>query len=109
VDRWREHLAAQGKSGQNVAQYAREHGLSRHTLYVARRLMAEAAKATPKRSRGAARTTPKTGAFATVRVVSSPVALRATLPNGVTLEFAPVEAEAYATLVGLLAALPCSS
>jgi transposase len=37
LDRWQGHLEAARESGVSLARYAREQGLSRHTLYAARR------------------------------------------------------------------------
>ena len=54
-------------------------------------------------------TAAKRSPFIAIRVASNPVALRACLPNGVTLEFAQIDADASAHLIGILAALPCSS
>ena len=51
----------------------------------------------------------KRSPFIAVRVAANPVALRACLPNGVTLEFAQVDTDASAQLIGILAALPCSN
>jgi len=41
LKRWRPHLRAAKAAGATLAQYAREHGLSRHTLYAAQRVDAE--------------------------------------------------------------------
>jgi hypothetical protein len=50
----------------------------------------------------------KAAPFVAVHVASSPVALRASLPNGVALEFAPLESDTCAQLITMLARLPCS-
>ena len=106
VDRWREHVQALRESGLTVAQYAQKHGLSRHTLYVARRQVEAAAKTATKGSRtAAARPAP----FVAIRATPSPIGLRASLPNGVALEFAQMEPDTCARLIGMLAALPCSN
>ena len=108
VERWRGHVDAVSESGLNVAQYAERHGLSRHTLYAARRqVAAEAAKKTPPSKRTAA-SAPAT-AFVAVRVVSTPLTVRAELRNGVRLEFAPLEPDACAKVMAMLAGLPCSN
>jgi DNA-binding phage protein len=39
LDHWRQHVLAALHAKQSIAQYAREHGLSRHTLYVAHKLI----------------------------------------------------------------------
>ena len=109
VERWRGHVDAVSESGLNVAQYAEKHGLSRHTLYAARRqVAAEAAKKTPPSKRMSTPPTAST-AFVAVRVVSTPLTLRAELRNGVRLEFAPLEPDACAKVMAMLAGLPCSS
>jgi len=107
VDRWREHVQALHESGLTVAQYAQKHGLSRHTLYVARRQVEAEAKAASKGDRKAA--VAKQTPFVAVRVAPGPVALRASLPNGVALEFAQMGPDTCAQLIGMLAALPCSN
>jgi transposase-like protein len=109
VERWRKHVTAQHASGMTVAQYAQEHGLSRHTLYVARRQVAAARKMPTKGSVSATSAAAKAAPFVAVRVTSSPVTLRASLPNGVALEFAQMEADTCAQLIGMLAALSCSN
>ena len=108
VDRWRAHVTALRESGLSVTQYAAKHGLSRQTLYAARRQVAAATKALPQRQRSSGQVN-QAAPFVAVRVVSSPVALRAGLPNGVTVEFAQLEPESCARLIALLASLPCSN
>ena len=109
AERWRAHVKALSESGLTVAQYAEKHGLSRHTLYAARRqIAAEAAKrmAQSKRMSSAASAA---AAFVAVRVLSTPLTLRAELRNGVRLEFAQLESDACAKLIAMLAGLPCSN
>ena len=87
VDRWRAHVMALRESGLTVAQYAEQHGVSRHTLYAARRQMAaETAKRAPAAKRMSAPRA-SSAAFVAVRVLGTPLSLRAQLRNGVTLEF----------------------
>ena len=107
VQRWQEHVAAQAASDLTVAQYAQKHGLSKYTLYAARRQSA-ALKAKKDSGRVIAAQA-KRSPFIAIRVAANLVALRACLPNGVTLEFGQVEASASTQLIGILAALPCSS
>lgn len=109
VDRWREHVVAQRRSGMTVVQYAQEHGLSRYTLYAARQQIAAAEKARTRRSPSTLAAVTKPAPFVAVRVTPSPIALRASLPNGVALEFAQMEPDTCAKLIGMLAALPCSN
>lgn len=69
LDNWRGHVQAALQAKQPFTQYAREHGLSRHTLYVAHKLMKANGElpvsATPKR---APRMPPVRPAFVPVRV-----------------------------------------
>ena len=108
VERWRAHVKALSESGLNVAQYAEKHGLSRHTMYAARRQIAEVAKRMPQSKRTTIARAAQ-GAFVAVRVLSTPLALRAELGNGVRLEFAQLETDACAKVITMLAGLPCSN
>ena len=38
LSRWKPHLQAAARQGKTLAKYAREHGLSRYTLYAARQM-----------------------------------------------------------------------
>ncbi len=107
LERWRGHLAAARKQGVPLSHYAREHGLSRYTLYAAQRQLRSEGKVPTKQSARPRRrsTTP----FVPVQVAeSATVAVRARLPNGVELEFGQLHGAACATLVEMLAALRCS-
>jgi len=110
LERWRAHLTAARERGVSLARYAREHGLSRHTLYVARRqLQREAGGATKRQGRGRRKVVP-TSPFVAVQLAAGTAPwLRVHLPNGVALEFGTLEASANAALLGLLVALPCSN
>lgn len=106
IERWRSHVEAAAKAGVTLAQYAREHGLSRHTLYAARQAM----KTRDEKESGK-RGTRRTKAFVPVRVsapATAPIAFSVRLANGLELRFGAVEAEALQSLVPLLAGLPCS-
>lgn len=106
--RWRPHLRAAKAAGVSLAQYARKHGLSRHTLYAALReerdrrgaRSREGAKATP-----VARRRPAMSAFVPVRVAGARLTVR--FPSGVALECHDLEG-GLAELIATLAALPCS-
>jgi len=110
LENWRPHILAAQQAKQSLAQYAREHGLSRHTLYVAHKLLKRSGEipraALPTR---AARVVPpkKTrSAFVPVQMMTTaslPVTVR--LPNGLALQFERVDAP----LLALLASLPCLS
>lgn len=110
LDHWRPHVLAALQAQQSFAQYAREHGVSRHTLYVAHKLMKArgeiaptlAAPDVPRRLR---RKKVTCTAFVPVQVESAHSALTVRLPNGLELHFTAVEAG----LLSLLASLPCSS
>lgn len=43
--RWQPHLEAAEQAGLSIAEYARQHGLSRHTLYVARQTLRQRSEA----------------------------------------------------------------
>ena len=105
LERWRAHLAAAQKRGVALAQYAREHGLSGHTLYAARKQLEREASGTRGRTKGKSSTPPNTSPFVAVRLAAADVpVLRAVSANGVALEFAQVDA----ALIAMLAGLPCS-
>jgi hypothetical protein len=110
LDRWAPHLMAAKREGKTLTRYARNHGLSRHTLYAARQMLrAMSGKPAVRRRPRVLPTTTKLlpeSAFAAVKL-SAPCApsggeaprLQARLPNGVMLELTWGGAEA-----GLLAA-----
>ena len=106
LERWRGHLTAARKQGLSLARYAREHGISRYTLYAAQRQLRGAGEAKPvPRAARVSRRSP----FVAVEVAPAPTApLRARLPNGVELVLGELDAAACAQLIGVLAALPCS-
>ena len=109
LERWRAHLAAAREQGMSLACYAREHGLSRFTLYAAQRQWRSEELAAAKRSRRRGSSmVPSASPFVRVEVAQPAALLRARLANGVELEFGTVDSTACARLVGLLAALPCS-
>jgi transposase-like protein len=105
LDHWREHLAAALKEKKSLSDYAREHGLSRYTLYAARRQLKDEAPALAKRAR--VRRTLTASAFVAVQVEASAVGLRIRLPNKVEVDFVQLEPSAWAALMKVLAALPC--
>ncbi len=98
LDRWTPHLAAARREGKTLARYARDRGLSPHTLYAARQMLRclngkPAAERWPHASRAANKPV-ATSAFATVKLSAPSAALlgsalprlQARLPNGVMLE-----------------------
>lgn len=101
LDHWRPHVLAALQAQQSFAQYAREHGVSRHTLYVAHKRMKAGGEVAPT----VARPKPVTRtAFVPVQVtpgVSTLLTVR--LSNGVVLQFTQVDAP----LLQWLASLPC--
>lgn len=110
LDRWSPHLAAAKREGKTLTQYARERGLSRHTLYAARQMLRgvrgkPGVKRRPRVLRAISKPVADS-AFAAVKLSGlctrsggSAPRLRAQLPNGVRLELTWGGAEA-----GLLAA-----
>ncbi len=111
LDHWRPHVLAALQANQSFAQYAREHGVSRHTLYVAHKLMKACGEiaptlAAPDAPRRLRRKKVTCTAFVPVQVESARhSALTVRLPNGLELHFTAVEAG----LLSLLASLPCLS
>jgi transposase-like protein len=109
LQRWRPHLVAARREGKTLSEYARSHGLSKHTLYAARQMLGsvDGKPGAQRRQRMAGRTKKLAPpAFASVKLAgleaasSGPAArLRAQLPNGVSLELIWNGSEA-----GLLAA-----
>lgn len=108
LERWQGHVVAARKQGMPLSHYAREHGLSRYTLYAAQRQLRRKGEAKTKRSVRGVRGRPDASPFVAVQM-APPAAIRARLPNGVALEFGDLDRTECATLVGMLAALPCSS
>ena len=108
LERWRAHLEAAREQGVSLARYAGEHGLSRHTLYAAQRQARSEQRQPTRRSRRASALVPSASPFVRVELASAAALLRARLPNGVELEFGKLEPSACSTLIGMLAALPCS-
>jgi len=105
LDRWSAHVAAAKREGKTLTQYARERGVSRHTLYAARQML-RGVRGTPGVERRARvlRAISKpvaNAAFAAVKLSGlcrgsggSAPRLRAQLPNGVRLELTWGGAEA---------------
>ena len=97
LDRWSPHLAAAKREGKTLTQYARERGLSRHTLYAARQMLRgvrgkPGVERRPRVLRAIAKPVADS-AFAAVKLSGlcapsggSAPRLRAQLPNGVRLE-----------------------
>jgi hypothetical protein len=96
LERWKPHLAAAEREGKTLTAYARERGISRHTLYAAREMVRAQGEAKGERRLTAARRRwPRDAgpAFASVKV-AAPVAdsstqaasLHAQLPNGVAVQ-----------------------
>jgi hypothetical protein len=125
LKRWGPHLRAAQRASKTLAQYARECGLSRHTLYAAHQMLRKAEDAdTPARGRIRRSVQRKLSAvFAPVRVVAPAVGsaailpepagaprLLVRLPNGVVLELdcAGADAALLGALIALLASVPCS-
>lgn len=106
--RWLPHLEAAERAGLSLSAYARQHGLSRHTLYVARKQWrTQNQPATPMTS---APVTPQR--FIAVHAAaavsrSTPAALEVRLSGGVALAFAELPDRAWlAPLLQALASAP---
>jgi len=117
LDRWTPHLAAARREGKTLAKYARNRGLSPHTLYAARQMLRRlngkpAAERWPRAPRAANKLVPDSP-FATVKLSAPSAALRGSAPrlqarlaNGVMLELtwggadAPLLAAAIQALAG---------
>ena len=120
LSRWKPHVQAARRQGKTLAQYAREQGLSAHTLYAAQRLLRAVATRTMLRSHPR---TPKQAAasapngFTAVKLTYLPQAgvvtsgtitrldtrLHARLPNGIDLELSCGGTAADALLLKTLA------
>ncbi len=107
LERWQGHVLAARRQGIPLSRYASEHGISRYTLYAAQRQLRSEGEVKAKRSVRSGRGQSNAAPFVAVQV-AAPVAVRARLANGVELEFGHLDPAGCATLVGLLAALPCS-
>ena len=108
LNRWREHLAAVQREGKSISQYAREHGLSRYTLYAARQQLKDEGCALAKGGQPGVAGAVSTSPFVAVEVEARIGRLRIRLPNAVEVELIELEPSAYASLMKVLAALPCS-
>lgn len=116
-ERRKRHLSAAAASGQNLAAYAREHGLNRKTLYAARKRLSEAPAALASQS--SARKMRAGEAFVPVQLkLSEPSGASraplnrvqcARLPSGVVVECDGAQSGvSFERWLFTLAALPCS-
>jgi len=108
VKRWQGHLEAAAKAGVSIARYAREHGVSAHTLYAAKQAIESGARAAVARRRVTVRVTGPTSSFVPVRLAATGAGLSAQLPNGVELRFGVLDEPGLGAVVRLLAGLACS-
>ena len=114
LDRWGPHLLAARREGKSLTEYARERGLSRHTLYAAQQMLRSMSgkpcvqpRSRTPRSMNKAQLQP---AFAAVKLLASDTPrggaaaqLRAQLPNGVKLELMWADASLLAAAINALA------
>jgi hypothetical protein len=111
VERWRAHVEAAVASGQSLAGYAREQGLSRHTLYAAQGLMrrSKATGDSAARSKGRRKPERAAGLSTAFVPVAVPVGMKlmVQLPNGVQLQCEAAAGEALRILLNELAGLRC--
>lgn len=127
LQRWRKHLKRAAARGITLTQYAKENGLSRHTLYAASQQQRAEQRPERDQAKPALRHQSKASrsAFIAVRLpevaermtVSSAAVLQARLPNGVQLgiEVGAVQSSQgastqapWAQVLQALAGLPCS-
>jgi hypothetical protein len=108
VKRWQGHLEAAARAGMSIARYAREHGLSAHTLYAAKQTIESGGRAAVARRRAAARASGPTASFVPVRLAGPSAGLVARLPNGTELCFGSVDEANLGAVLGALAGLACS-
>lgn len=98
LDHWRGHLEAIEREGISVARYARKHNLSKHSLYMARRVLRQQQEkgiATPHQQQAVT-------AFVPVRLSQTEeVQVVARLPNGVELRFGTADLSVLQWLAGL--------
>jgi hypothetical protein len=107
LERWGVHVRAALAAGQSLRAYAREHGVSRHTLYAAQTLMrrrGELPALPPKAPRALSRSP---GAFVPVAVRSG-LSVTAQLPNGVRVQCEVGDDVALQRVLAHLAGLSCS-
>ena len=71
--KWKAHIDAASAANQTLADYAREHGLKRSTLYAHSRKLSVQGRVTAKRS------------FVRVQAPAAPATVRIELPNGVRM------------------------
>lgn len=110
LKKWGSHLQAARTAGVSLAQYARKHGLSRHTLYAALRAERELkGLPAPRRGRRAKRSAVEPAAFVPVALGRAGARLAVRLPNGVALECHDLEGAQLRAFIASLAALPCSA
>jgi hypothetical protein len=114
LDRWGPHLQAARREGKSLTEYARDRGLSRHTLYAARQMLRSmGGQPRVERQSRALRSVSKAQlqpAFAAVKLLASDTPaggaaaqLRAQLPNGVKLELMSADAPLLAAAINALA------
>jgi hypothetical protein len=112
LDRWYPHLAAAKREGKTLSEYAREKGVSAHTLYAARQML--------RRLEGEPKLLPKPrvarktrllapAAFAAVTLAQPSVVrgdsaaqLRIQLPSGARLELMSVDAALLGAAIAAL-------
>jgi hypothetical protein len=112
LDRWHPHLAAAKREGKTLSQYAREKGVSAHTLYAARQMLRrlEGEPKLPPKPRVARNTERRMpAAFATVKLAQPSVIrgdraaqLRVHLPSGATLELMSIDAPLLSAVIAAL-------
>lgn len=116
VERWKPHLDEARKQGVSLAQYAREHGLSRHTLYMTNMELRRAdqstrAKVKPGRKAKLQMSKPSSNEFVPVRLAretKESAALRMCFPNGTELHIDAAAPAYCVAVITALASLPCS-
>jgi hypothetical protein len=111
VERWKPHLEAAKAQGISLAEYARQHGLSRHTLYMTNTELRRSGQAEIKPCKPSTSNVSKTDAFVPVKIrpsEASLLSLRVVLPNGVEMHCDAVPVQVCTTFVIALATLPCS-
>ncbi len=101
---WLQHLRVAERKGEALTEYAERLGLSKHSLYEAKRRLRELGVIAPVAARGMS---PAPARFARVAVSDTPVAhgspLRVRLANGAVLEWSEApRGEALRELVGVL-------
>ena len=106
--RWRPHLEAAAQEGKTLAQYARERGMSRHSLYTAKQILGRSNGAARKPRAPALRPVGKSQLIPVRLATSGTASISVRLPNGIEIGVPGLSGTAVLELVRGCAGLKCS-